>query len=73
MHPRLRAMLSWTGAVMSELRSPVAEGPLPCSLSAAAPTSKEFLRVLRAQLEPVRDDATMSDPTTTRRFGILRV
>jgi S-formylglutathione hydrolase len=71
MHPRMRAMFAWTGAVISELRSPLAEGPLPCSLSATAPTSKEFLRVLRAQLQPTRDKAAESDPATRRRFGLL--
>jgi S-formylglutathione hydrolase len=31
----------------------------------------EFIRTLRAQLAPVREQAAAEDPTTTRRYGIL--
>ena len=38
----------------------------------AEPTPEELaLRAIRAQLEPVRDQAAASDPATRRRFGVL--
>lgn len=82
MRPRMRAMFTWAGAVMSELRSaPAAPTPEEQALTAwieggmagspppVAPTSKEFLRMLRAQMKPVRDRAASLDSTTNRRYG----
>jgi hypothetical protein len=40
---------------------------------AAAPASPEFIRILRAQFKPLRDQAASSDYTTRRRYGILPV
>jgi len=82
--PRLRAMLTWAGSAMAAMRSAPAaptaeeravaswiEGGMAGNPPAAAPTSREFLRILRAQLQPIRDRAVASDPTTDRRFGVL--
>ena len=84
MRPRMRAMFTWVGSVMSDFRSaPVAPTTEEQALSAwiesgmagtppaVAPTSKEFLRMLRAQLQPLRDRAAGSDSTTNRRYGVL--
>jgi len=35
------------------------------------PNSDAFIRILRAQLKPVRDQAASVDPSTTRRYGKL--
>ncbi len=84
MQPRMQAMYAWVGAALNDLRitptEPSAEeqavtawieggmsGPPP----AVAPTSDAFLRVLRAQLKPLRDSAAIADPTTNRRYGVL--
>lgn len=84
MRPRMRAMYAWVGSVLSELRSRLTEpgaeerainawieGGMAGSPPAAAPTSNGFIRILRAQFRPLRDQATNSDPTTNRRYGIL--
>ena len=85
MRPRMLAMLAWTGAALNTLR-PAATEPnaeekavtawidngMSGQPPAAAPASKEFIRILRAQMQPLRDQAAKSDPTTHRRFGILR-
>ena len=84
MRPRMRAMYTWVGSVMSALRSktvePTAEeravsawieGGMAGSPPAAAPTSQEFLRILRAQFQPLRGQAADADPTTNRRYAVL--
>jgi hypothetical protein len=38
---------------------------------AAGPSTKEFIRILRAQFQPLRDRALSSDPTASRRYGVL--
>ena len=77
-------MYVWVGSVLSDLRSRMVEpsdeeravsawieGGLAGSPPAAAPTSKEFIRILRAQFRPLRAQAANSDPATHRRYGIL--
>jgi S-formylglutathione hydrolase len=84
MRPRMRVMYTWVGTVMSALRSktvePTAEeqavsawieGGMSGKPPAAAPTSQEFLRILRAQFQPLRDGAAAADPTGSRRYGVL--
>ena len=84
MRPRMRAMYLWVGAAISELRSKPAE-PTPEERAVnawiergmagnpppAAPSTQEFIRILRAQFQPLRDRARSSDPTTSRRYGVL--
>ena len=84
-NPRMRAAYVWVGAVLTELRTtanaePSAaeravtawiEGGMVGNPPAAAPSSKEFTRIVRAQLKAVRDRAAASDPTTNRRYGVL--
>jgi S-formylglutathione hydrolase len=81
MRQRMHSLYQWTGAALSagplesspEERAVNAwiEGGMEGSPPAVLPSSKEFLRVIRAQLAPSRHRAVKSDPTTTRRFGIL--
>ena len=84
MRPRMRAMYTWVSSVMTALRlktlettpeeravSSWIEGGMTGNPPAAAPTSKEFLRILRAQFRPLRDRAAISDPTTNKRYGAL--
>jgi S-formylglutathione hydrolase len=84
MRPRMRSMYAWVGAVWNALRIAAAEptteeravrawidGGMASTPPAAAPSSKEFLRILRAQFQPLRDRAAASDPTTRRRYGVL--
>ncbi len=62
--PRMRAMFGWLSAVMTE--SEVAPS------DPASPTSNEFLRMVRAQLQPLREQAGSVDPATRRRYGAIR-
>ena len=84
MRPRMRSMYAWVGALWTAWRSAKAEptaeeravnawieGGMAGSPPAAAPSSKEFVRILRAQLQPFRDRAANSDSTTNRRYGDL--
>ena len=57
--PRMRAMFSWLGSVLAE-RS-----------SAELTPEEQALNAMRGQLQPLRDQAAMVDPTAKRRFGIL--
>ena len=38
---------------------------------AGPPVRDAFLRTIRAQLAPIREQAAATDPTTNRRFGVL--
>lgn len=80
MRPRMRAMYTWVGTVMNALGSAPAEeqtvtawieGGLAGNPPVVSPSSKEFLRILRAQLQPLRDQAAKSDSTVNRRYGVL--
>jgi S-formylglutathione hydrolase len=84
MRPRMRAMYVWVGSVLSALRSKMAEpsaeeravtawieGGMAGNPPVAAPTSKEFIRILRAQFRALRAQAAISDATTNRRYGVL--
>jgi S-formylglutathione hydrolase len=84
LRPRMRAMYTWVGSVISALRAetlePTAEeqavsawieAGMAGNPPTAAPTSKEFLRILRAQFQPFRDRAASADTTTNRRYGVL--
>jgi S-formylglutathione hydrolase len=55
--PRMRATYIWLSAALAVETPP---GPEQLALDA-----------IRAQLEPLRDQAAASDPTTRRRFGVL--
>jgi len=56
--PRMRATYAWVSAALA-------------AQTAAEPTAEEMaLEAIRAQLEPLRDRAAASDPTTRRRFGV---
>jgi len=64
--PRMRAMFGWLSGVLGEGQEPAAKG------DPASPTSNEFLRMVRAQLQPLRDQAAATDPATHRRYGVIR-
>jgi S-formylglutathione hydrolase len=80
--PRMRAAFEWVG---SELGAKAGAGPTADELAVTAwieggragnpppvpPSSKEFIRIVRAQIEPIREQATKSDPSTGRRYGVL--
>jgi S-formylglutathione hydrolase len=55
--PRMRATYAWLTTALS---TPAEPSPEQLALDA-----------IRAQLEPLRDQAAASDPTTGRRFGVL--
>ena len=82
--PRMRAAYAWLGSVMAALGSATAEPTaderavtawIESGLAGAPPPvrpgSREFIRILRAQLQPVRDRAAASDPNTHRGYGVL--
>lgn len=84
MQPRMRAMYAWVGATITALRAAAVEpsaedravtawieGGMGGTPPAVGPTSDAFLRILRAQLKPLRDRAAGPDPTTNRRYGVL--
>ena len=84
MRPRMRAMYAWVGSVLNARRSRTTESDAEArvvsawiesgmtgSPPAAPPSSPEFLRILRAQFEPLRRQAAASDPSVRRRYGIL--
>jgi S-formylglutathione hydrolase len=84
MRPRMRAMYAWVGSVINAFRPAAAEptavqrgvdawieGGMLGNPPAAAPSSQEFLTIVRAQTRPIRDRAADSDPTTNRRYGVL--
>ncbi|HML17278.1 MAG TPA: alpha/beta hydrolase-fold protein [Bryobacteraceae bacterium] len=55
--PRMRAAFAWLTAVLAAPAEPTAED--------------RALDAIRAQLQPLRDQAAASDPTVARRFGVL--
>jgi S-formylglutathione hydrolase len=83
--PRMRAAFEWLGSTLSALGTPAAAGPTAGELAVTAwiengrtgnpppaqPSSKEFIRIVRAQIEPIREQAARSDPSTSRRYGVL--
>jgi S-formylglutathione hydrolase len=82
--PRIRDAFAWIGSIVAEQRAASAE---PAADERAVrdwmsrglagdpppvdPGSKAFITMLRAQLQPVREQAVKTDPTTHRRYGIL--
>ncbi len=54
--PRMRAMFAWLSAALQPSESTAEQAALDA---------------IRAQLEPLREQAAASDPTTRRRFGVL--
>jgi S-formylglutathione hydrolase len=84
MRPRMRAMYAWVGSVINAFQPAAAEptavqravnawieGGMLGNPPVAAPSSQEFLTIVRAQLRPILDRAEGSDPTTNRRYGVL--
>jgi S-formylglutathione hydrolase len=83
--PRMRAAFAWVGAAIDALGAAGLAGPTADELAVTAwiengragnpppapSSSKEFIRILRAQLEPIREQAARSDPSTIRRYGVL--
>ena len=68
--PRMREMYVWLASVLhrsarTEVPEERGEG------GAVSPSSLECVRLLRAQMEPVRKLAAASDATTNRRYGVL--
>ena len=83
--PRMRDAFAWLGAVSAQLQRAsepsqtaderavndwIARG-LSGNPPPVDPNSDAFIRILRAQLKPVRDQAAKIDPTTARRYGKL--
>lgn len=83
--PRMRDGFAWLGAVSSQLQHAAKPSPTPDERAVSDwierglianpppvdPNSDAFIRILRAQLKPVRDQAAAIDPTTSRRYGKL--
>jgi S-formylglutathione hydrolase len=82
---RMRDAFMWLGSVSAQLDRAGAPSPtaderavaewiergLAGNPPAVDPNSDAFIRILRAQLKPVRDQAAKVDATTTRRYGKL--
>jgi S-formylglutathione hydrolase len=82
--PRMREAFTWLGSMITALGAAPAD-PTADELAVTAwiengragnpppvpPSSREFIRILRAQLEPIREQAATSDPSTSRRYGLL--
>jgi hypothetical protein len=83
--PRMRATFAWVSSVVTAFRAAATAEPTAVELAvsawiengragnppAAAPSSKEFIRILRAQFEPIRERAAACDASTNRRYGVL--
>jgi S-formylglutathione hydrolase len=81
--PRMGEAFAWIGNVFNSKQSARTESEIDVAITAwiadgmrgvppqVSPSSKEFLRIVRAQLRPLLERAAASDPTTTRRYGIL--
>jgi S-formylglutathione hydrolase len=81
--PRMREAFAWIGNVFNTKQSARSESEIDVAITAwiedgmrgvppqVSPSSKEFLRIVRAQLRPLLERAAGQDPTTNRRYGIL--
>ncbi|MGD1091492.1 MAG: alpha/beta hydrolase-fold protein [Bryobacteraceae bacterium] len=79
--PRMRAAYTWIGSVLcganpepspsEQAVTAWIEGGMAGDPPPVAPSSKEFLRVVRARLKPLREQAAVEDPNTNRRYGVL--
>ena len=68
--PRMREAYLWLGSVLNAPARP--EVPEErAEDGAVSPSSQECVRLLRAQMEPIRKLAAASDATTNRRYGVL--
>jgi S-formylglutathione hydrolase len=82
--PRMREAYAWVGSIFTAKRSGQdrsesdeaisawIQGGMQGSAPQVAPSSTQFLRIVREQLRPVRERAAAADPTTNRRYGALR-
>ena len=68
--PRLRESYVWLGSRLHNLLQPEASEEVAPG-APVSPSSRECIRMLRAQIEPVRKLAAASDATTSRRYGVL--
>lgn len=82
---RMREAYAWVGAVV--ITASIGKNPIRSEEELAvtewiksgmkgeppvvSPSSNAFLRMVRAQLKPSRDQAAASDPATHRRYGVL--
>lgn len=83
LRPRMREAYAWLAAVFNQRRTGQEASHTDQAITAwinsgmqgappsASPSSKEFLRIVRAQLHPLRERAAASDPSTNRRYGVL--
>ncbi|HLJ46647.1 MAG TPA: alpha/beta hydrolase-fold protein [Bryobacteraceae bacterium] len=77
--PRMRAAFAWLASVLAPTAKTAHEAAveewirdgMKGNPPAVPPSSKAFLQIMRAQLQPVRDEAAAKDPSTARRFGVL--
>jgi S-formylglutathione hydrolase len=68
--PRMHEAYLWLASVLQGRARP--EPPTePVPGGPVSPSSPECVRLLRAQMEPVRQSAALSDATTNRRYGVL--
>jgi S-formylglutathione hydrolase len=80
MRHRLRTMFAWFGSLWNPAPLDAAaehaatvwlQSGMQGKPPAGATTTNAFIRFLRARFEPIRTQATQSDPTTSRNFGRL--
>ena len=82
--PRIRDAFAWFGSVIDEQQAASAEPTaderavsewlsrgLAGDPPPVDPSSKAFLKLIRAQLKPVREQAAKIDPSTLKRYGVL--
>lgn len=81
--PRMRDAFAWIGSIAAQLRRVATKSSSEDERAVADwiarglsgdpppvdPNSEAFIRMLRAQLKPVRDQAASVDATTLRRYG----
>lgn len=83
--PRMRDAFTWLGSIAAESDRAAKASPTPDERAVAEwierglggnppavdPNSDAFIRILRAQMKPLRDQAAATDPNTLRRYGKL--
>ncbi|HUB78834.1 MAG TPA: alpha/beta hydrolase-fold protein [Bryobacteraceae bacterium] len=80
MRPRMRAMFAWLGAILApaaaersaeEAAAAWLQSGMKGTPPAGATTTNAFIQFMRAQFEPLRENAAERDPSVKRRYGVI--